>query len=102
MDLKALLCSSDDESPQHWSVLGTINTLNSPKRNIRLLGGLSGIHSMRRRGAKGLVWGARGPFPPAAAMVGYGCVVCRLVMYRTKVLMYRTMVLLARLTKVRC
>ncbi len=29
------------------------------------------------------------------------CVVCRLVMYRTKVLMYRTMVLLVRLTKVR-
>jgi hypothetical protein len=31
---------------------------------------------MRRRGAKGLVWGARGPFPPAAAMVGYGCDGC--------------------------
>ncbi len=29
-------------------------------------------------------------------------VVCRLVMYRTKVLMYHTMVLLARLIKVRC
>ena len=42
---------------------------NSPKNYIRLLGGLSPIHSMRRRGAKGLVWGARGPFPPAAAMV---------------------------------
>ncbi len=23
---------------------------------------------------QGLVWGARGPFPPVAAMVGYGCV----------------------------
>ena len=73
MDLKALLCSGDDESPQHRSVLGTINALNSPKSYIRLLGGLSPIHSTRRRGAKGLVWGARGPFPPAAAMVGYGC-----------------------------
>jgi hypothetical protein len=73
MDLKALLCSGDDESPQHRSVLGTINALNSPKSYIRLLGGLSPIHSTRWGGAKGLVWGARGPFPPAAAMVGYGC-----------------------------
>ncbi len=73
MDLKALLCSGDDESPQHRSVLGAINALNSPKSYIRLLRGLSPIHSTRRRGTKGLVWGARGPFPPAAAMVGYGC-----------------------------
>jgi hypothetical protein len=73
MNLKALLCSGDDESPQHRSVLGTINALNSPKSFIHLLGGLSLIHLTRWRGAKGLVWGARGPFPPAAAMVGYGC-----------------------------
>ncbi len=73
MDLKALLCSGNDDSPQHRSVLGTINTLNSPKSYIRLLGGLSPIHLMRRCVAKGLVWGARGPFSPAAAMVGYGC-----------------------------
>jgi hypothetical protein len=73
MDLNVLLCSGDDESTQHRSVLGTINTLNSPKSYIRLLGGLSPIHSTRRRGAKGLLWGAGGPFPPAAAMVGYGC-----------------------------
>jgi hypothetical protein len=46
-----------------------INTLNPPKEYIRKLGGLSPIHSMRRRGAQGLMWGARGPFPPAAAMV---------------------------------
>jgi hypothetical protein len=37
-----------------------------------LLGVLLPIHSTRRRGAKGHVWGARRPFPPAAAMVGYG------------------------------
>ncbi len=73
MDLKVLLCSGDDELPQPRSVLGTINALNSPKSYIRLLGGLSPIYLTRRRGAKGLVWGARGPFPPAAAMVGYGC-----------------------------
>jgi hypothetical protein len=48
---------------------------NSPKNYIRLLGGLSPIHSTSWRGAKGLVWGARGPFPPAA-MVGYGCDGC--------------------------
>jgi hypothetical protein len=74
MALKALLCSGDDESPQHQSVLRAINTLNSPQKYIRLLGGLSPIHSTRWRGAQGLMWGARGPFLPAAAMVGYGCV----------------------------
>jgi hypothetical protein len=72
MDLKVLLCSGNDELPQHRSVLGTINALNSPKSYIRLLGGLSPIHLMHRRRAKGLVWGARGQFLPAA-MVGYGC-----------------------------
>jgi hypothetical protein len=74
MALKVLLCSGNDESPQHWSVLRAINTLNSPKNNIRLLGGLSPIHSTHWRGVLGLMWGTRGPFPPTAAMVGYGCV----------------------------
>jgi hypothetical protein len=40
-----------------------------PKKYIRKLGGLSPIHLMRQRGAQGLMWGARGPFPPAGAMV---------------------------------
>ncbi len=74
MALKALLYSGNDETPQHWSVLKAINTLNSPKKYLRLLGGLLSIHLMHRRGAQGLMWGARGQFPPAAAMVGYGCV----------------------------
>jgi hypothetical protein len=74
MALKVLLCSGDDELPQHRSVLRVINSLNSPQKYIRLLGGLSPIHSTRRHVAKGLVWGARGPFLPAAAMVSYGCV----------------------------
>ncbi len=74
MALKALLCSGNDESLQHRSVLRAINTLNSPKKYICLLGGLLPIHSTCRRGAQGLMWGARGPFPPAAAMVGHGCV----------------------------
>jgi hypothetical protein len=73
IDLKALLCSGDDELPQHWSLLRTINTLNSPKSYIHLLGVLLPIHSTHRRGTKGLVWGTRGPFLPVAAMVGYGC-----------------------------
>jgi hypothetical protein len=74
MALKALLCSGDDESPQHRSVLRAINTLNCPKKYICLLGGLLPIHLTRRHGAQGLVWGARGPFPLAVAMAGYGCV----------------------------
>ncbi len=74
MALKALLCSGNDELPQHRSVLRAIHTLNSLKSYTRLLGGLSPIHSTRRHGAQGLMWGTRGPFPPAAAMVGYGCV----------------------------
>ena len=74
MALKALLCSDNDESPQYRSVLRAINTLNSPQKYIRLLGGLSPIHLMHRRRAQGLMWGTRGPFPLAAAMVGYGCV----------------------------
>jgi hypothetical protein len=74
MAVKVLLCSGDDESPQHRSVLRAINTFNSPKKYIRLLGGLSHFHLTRRCGAQGLMWGARGPFLQAAAMVGYGCV----------------------------
>ncbi len=74
MALKALLFSGDDELPQHRSVLRAIHTLNSPKNYIHKLGGLSPIHSTRQRGAQGLMWGTRGPFTLAAAMVGYGCV----------------------------
>ncbi len=75
MALKALLCSGNDALPQHWSVLRAIHTLNSPKNYIPLLGGLLTIHSMHWIGAQGLMWDTRGPFPPAAAMVCYGCVV---------------------------
>jgi hypothetical protein len=74
MALKVLLCSGDDELPQHWSVLRAISTLNSPKNYIRLLGGLSLIHSTHWCGVQGLMWGTRGPSQPVAAMVGYGCV----------------------------
>jgi hypothetical protein len=39
------------------------------KKYLRKLGRLSSIYSKRRRGAQGLMWGAREPFPPAVAMV---------------------------------
>ncbi len=74
MALKALLCSGDDASPQHLSVLIAIHTLNSRKNYIRLFGGLLPIYLMRLRRAQGLMWGTRGPFLPVAAMVCYGCV----------------------------
>jgi hypothetical protein len=69
MALKTLRCCGDLSSPEQRSALRAINTLNPPKNYIRKLGGLSPIHSTRRRGAQGLMCGARGPFPPAAAMV---------------------------------
>ncbi len=74
MALKALLCSGNDALPQYWSVLRAIHTLNSPKNYICLLRGLLTIHLMHWIGAQGLVRGTRGPFPPASAMVCYGCV----------------------------
>jgi hypothetical protein len=40
-----------------------------PQKYTRKLRGLSPIHLMHRRGAQGLMWGTRGSFPPAAAMV---------------------------------
>jgi hypothetical protein len=70
MALKTLLCSGNDASPQHRSVLRAIHTLNSPKNLICLLGGLSTIHSTHWIGAQGLMWDTRGPFsPPWPAMV---------------------------------
>ena len=74
MALKTLRCCGDSSSPEQRSALRTINTLNPPKKYIRLLGGLSPIHSMCRRGAQGLMWGTSGLFLPAVVMVGYGCV----------------------------
>ncbi len=69
MALKTLRCCGDSSSPEQRSILRAINTLNPPKKYIRKLGRLSSIYSKRWRGAQGLMWGARGSFPPAAAMV---------------------------------
>jgi hypothetical protein len=76
MALEILLCSGNDALPQHWSILIAMHTLNTPQNYTCLLGGLSPIHLTRQRQAQGLMWGARGPFQPAAAMVCYGCVGC--------------------------
>ena len=69
MALEAPLCSSNDVSSQHWSVLRAIHTLNNPNNYTHLLGGFSAIHSACWCGAQGLMRGTRGPFLPAAAMV---------------------------------
>ena len=69
MALKTLQCCGVSSLPEQRSALRAINTLNPPKEHIRKLGGLSPIHSTHRRRAQGLMWGARGPFSPAAAMV---------------------------------
>jgi hypothetical protein len=69
MALKTFQCCGNESSPEQRNTLRAIHTLNPPKKYIRKLGGLLPIHSMSQRGAQGLIWGARGPFPLAAAMV---------------------------------
>jgi hypothetical protein len=69
MALKTLQCCGDSSSLEQRSALRAINTLNPLKKYIRKLRRMSSIYLKRRRGAHGLMWGARGPFPPAAAMV---------------------------------
>jgi hypothetical protein len=46
-----------------------LDPLNPSKKRIGLLGGPSSINPMRWRRMKGLMRSARGPFPPATAMV---------------------------------
>ncbi len=48
---------------------GPITPSTPPQNYTCKLGGLLPIHLMRWRGAQRLMWGARGPFLPAAAMV---------------------------------
>ncbi len=69
MALKTLQCCGVSSLLEQRSALRAINTLNPPKECICKLGGLLPIHSMYRCGARGLMWGARGPFLPVAAMV---------------------------------
>ncbi len=67
-----LRCCCDALLPQHQSVLRVIDPPNLGKKCIGLLGGSSSINPTQRHGTKGLMWGARGQFPPAAAMVVMG------------------------------
>jgi hypothetical protein len=69
MALKILRCYGDASSLEQRSALRAIHTLTPPKKYIHKLRGLSPIHSMRQCGAQGLMWGARGPFLLAVAMV---------------------------------
>jgi len=57
------------------SVLRGIHRINPTPKHIRLLGGLSPINPTRQRTRLALEWDSRGPFPPAAIMVGL-VVVC--------------------------
>jgi hypothetical protein len=70
MARKAILCSCNDALPKYQSVLRAIHTLNAPKNYMHLLGKSSLIEQRCQTGAQGSMWGARGPFLPAAAMVG--------------------------------
>jgi hypothetical protein len=69
MALKRPQCCGDASSPEQRNALRAINTLNPPTKYIHELGGLLPIHLRHLRGAQGLVLGARGAFPLAAAMV---------------------------------
>jgi hypothetical protein len=69
MALKTLRCCGDASLPEQRSTLRAINTLNPPQKNIHKLEGLSPIHLKHWCEAQGLMWGARGPFPLAVAMV---------------------------------
>jgi hypothetical protein len=69
MALKKLQCCGDASLPEQRSALRAIHTHNPPPKYIHKLVGLSSIHSKHWRRAQGLMWGARGPFLPTAAMV---------------------------------
>ncbi len=69
MALKTLQCCGNASLLEQRSTLRAIHTLNPPQKYISKLRGLLPIHSKRQRGAQGLMWGTRGPFLPAVAMV---------------------------------
>jgi hypothetical protein len=79
MALKALLCFGNDESPQNRIVLRAINTLNSPKNYIRLLGGYRptirriGAERKASCGALGGHFRRRGLWSAMVVLVDIGC-----------------------------
>jgi hypothetical protein len=69
MALKTLRCCGNLSSPEQRSTLRAINTLNPPPKYTRKHGRLPFIYLKHQRGAQGLMWGSRGQFLPAAALV---------------------------------
>ncbi len=69
MALKTLQCCGDSSLPEQRSAFRAMNILNPPKKYIHKLGRWSSIYSKHRRGAQGLMWGARGPFPAVVTPV---------------------------------
>jgi hypothetical protein len=70
MALKTLRCCVNALSPEQRSALRVIHTITPPpKKNICKLGGLSPILLKHQRGAQDIMWGARGPFLPMAAII---------------------------------
>jgi hypothetical protein len=70
MPLKTLRCCGGASSLEQRSVLRGIHPINPTPKHIRLLGGLSPINPTCQRARLALDWNSRGPFLPAAIMVG--------------------------------
>ncbi len=59
----------DQELKAYYSKKNTTTPSTPPPKYNCKFGRLSSIYSKRWRRAQGLMWGTRGPFPPAAAIV---------------------------------
>ncbi len=61
---------SPQNTPMLWQfIIAGTNERFEPQKYTHKLDRLLLIHLLRWRGAQGLMWGTRGPFLPAAAMV---------------------------------
>jgi hypothetical protein len=69
MALITLQCCGNSSLPKQRSAFESHKHPHPPKKYIHKLRGLSPIYSMRWHRAQGLMWGTRGPYPLAAAMV---------------------------------
>jgi hypothetical protein len=95
MALKTLQCCGGASWPEQRSALRAMHTLNLPKiipaASLGVCHMLSPIHLMHRHGAQGLMWGSRGPFQLAAALVVAVVmpVVCRCSMARAQTTLFQ-------------